>query len=77
MIDSVGLNNLRRLPFRISTLQVSEPVPEGINIFNIMNLSAPSNVSLFRNWTILVKPNSSMHQDILGQFQVREELNSA
>ena len=75
MIDSVGLNNLRRLPFRI--LQVSEPVPEGINIFNIMNLSAPSNVSLFRNWTILVKPNSSMHQDILGQFQVREELNSA
>ena len=70
-----GLNNLRHIPFRISTLQVSEPVPEGINIFNIMNLSAPSNVSLFRNWTILVHPNSSMHQQILGQFDVSKGPN--
>ena len=53
--------------------QVSEPVPEGVNIFNIMNLSAPGNVSLLENWSVLVNPNSTVYAQIKGQFEVRKE----
>ena len=53
--------------------QVSEPVPEGVNIFNIMNLSAPGNVSLLENWSVLVNPNSTVYAQIKGQFEVRRE----
>ena len=55
--------------------QVSEPVPEGVNIFNIMNLSAPTgsnNVSPLGNWSVLVNPNSTVYAQIRGQFEVRE-----
>ena len=52
-------------------LQVSEPVPEGVNIFNIMNLSAPSNVSQMGSWSVLVNPNSTVYAQISGQFEVR------
>ena len=53
-------------------LQVSEPVPEGVNIFNIFNISAPGNVTLLENWVVLVNPNSTVYQQIRGQFEVRE-----
>ena len=54
--------------------QVSEPVPEGVNIFNIMNLSAPENVSLLENWVVFVNPNTTQYAQIKGQFEVRRRL---
>ena len=47
-------------------------MPEGVNIFNIMNLSAPENVSLLENWVVFVNPNSTQYQQIKGQFEVRK-----
>ena len=43
---------------------VAEPVPEGVNIFNMMNLIVPENVSELGEWTIMINPNSS-HASII------------
>ena len=48
----------------------AEPVPEGVNIFNMMNLSVPENVSELGEWTIMINPNSSKYDTLKNAFNV-------
>jgi hypothetical protein len=50
--------------------QIAEPVPEGVDIFALMNISAPSNVSLVDNWVVMINPNSSKYQNLKGVLDV-------
>ena len=51
---------------------VKEPVPEGVDIFNMMNLSVPLNVSRLDGWAIMIYPNSTQYKTLLGVFGVSE-----
>ena len=49
---------------------VSEPVPDGVDMFNILNLTVPANVSSLTGWSVVISPNSSYYPKLLGFFGV-------
>ena len=63
----IALNYLNPYP---GAPMVSEPVPEGVNIFNMMNLSVPENVSELGEWTVLINPNSTKYATLKKVFNV-------
>ena len=65
----IVLNYLSPAP---DTPMVREPVPEGVDIFNLMNLSLPDNVSSLDGWSLVINPNSSEYGKMLGVFAVRK-----
>ena len=50
--------------------QVAETVPEGVNIFNMMNLTPPQNVSLLEGWVVMINPNSSKYFNLKSVLDV-------
>ena len=47
-----------------------EPVPQEVDVFSLMKILAPENVSRFDQWTIRVKENSTEHREIQQKFKV-------
>lgn len=63
----IALNYLNPYP---GAPMVSEPVPEGVNIFNMMNLSVPENVSELEDWTVMINPHSAQYATLKNTFDV-------
>ena len=42
----------------------------GMDIFNMMNLSVPANVSRLEGWAIMIYPNSTQYKTLVGAFDV-------
>ncbi len=49
---------------------VKEPVPPGVNIFDMMDLRVPDNVSRLDGWAIMIYPNSSQYTTLQVAFGV-------
>ena len=53
---------------------VLETAPPGINIFSLLNLPAPGNVTDFEGWKIIFSSNSSSYSNISSVLQVRNNV---
>ncbi len=42
----------------------------GVDIFHMMNLSVPSNISSLEGWAILIYPNSAQYKTLQAAFGV-------
>ena len=51
---------------------VLESVPPGINIFSLLNLPVPGNVTDFEGWKIIFSSNSSSYGNISGILEVSQ-----
>ena len=67
----IVLNYLSPSP---DSLMVKEPVPPGVDIFSMMNLTVPRNVSRLDGWAIMIHPNSSMYTRLLSAIGVSKEV---
>jgi hypothetical protein len=50
---------------------VLETAPPGINIFSLLSLPVPGNVTDFEGWKIIFSSNSSSYSNISSILQVR------
>ena len=51
---------------------VLETVPPGINIFSLLNLPVPGNVTDFEGWKVIFSSNSTSYGNISSVLQVSE-----
>eukprot|EP00094_Tigriopus_californicus_P011585 TCALIF_11190-PA protein Name:"Protein of unknown function" AED:0.32 eAED:0.32 QI:0/0/0/0.5/1/1/2/0/125 len=69
IVPERGIIALNYLNPYVGSPMVAEPVPPGINIFNIMNLTVADDVSRLEEWTILINPNSTKYAKLKSFFQ--------
>jgi hypothetical protein len=54
---------------------VLEEIPPGINIFALLNLRIPSNVTDLQNWKVVFSKNSSNYSSISTMLEVSQYLS--
>ncbi len=54
---------------------VSNPVPKGVNIFALLNLEQPLEVTNLTGWKVIVSDKNNLYPNLLNVFEVRKSRN--